>query len=356
MPDSPRIGIIGSGFIVRDVQLVAYRHAGYPVAAISSRNPDHAREVAALHHIPKVHATWQDLIADPEIDVLDIAVPPHAQPEILRFAARHAHKLKGVLAQKPFAMNYREARETYDLCAQAGLRLAVNQNMRYDQSIRALQSLLDARALGDPVLATIEMRAIPHWMPWARQYPRLTLLIMSIHHLDVFRHLFGDPASVYTSVRQDPRSPFPHRDGIALYILEYANGFRAAAWDDVWTGPAREGAAPDIYIKWRVEGADGMARGTIGWPGWPARVPSTIEYTTKADPGRWISPAWPEAWFPDAFEGPIGELLQSIAENREPNVIHARGNLRTMALVEACYRSVDQHRPVALNEILEEKP
>ena len=37
---------------------------------------------------------------------------------------------------------------------------------------------------------------------------------------------------------------------------------RASAWDDVWAGPAREGAAADVYIKWRVEGTDGMAQGT----------------------------------------------------------------------------------------------
>ena len=109
---------------------------------------------------------------------------------------------------------------------------------------------------------------------------------MSIHHLDCFRFLFGDPESVYVSARTDPRTQFPHRDGIVLYILEYANGMRASAWDDVWAGPAREGAAADFYIKWRVEGTDGLAQGTIGWPGYPNAVPSTIEFTTAGNPGR----------------------------------------------------------------------
>jgi hypothetical protein len=42
-------------------------------------------------------------------------------------------------------------------------------------------------------------------------------------------------------------------DCINLYILEYDNGCRAASWDDVWTGPSREGCAADIAIRWRVE-------------------------------------------------------------------------------------------------------
>ena len=142
-------------------------------------------------------------------------------------------------------------------CERAGVRFCVNQNMRYDHSIRALKTVLRRGYLGEPVLATVDMRAIPHWQPWAKDYGKVTLAFMSIHHLDSFRYLFGDPEFVYASARHDPRLDFPHRDGIVLYILEYANGMRAAAWDDTWTGPAREGGASDIYIKWRVEGTDG---------------------------------------------------------------------------------------------------
>jgi predicted dehydrogenase len=349
-----RIGAIGAGFIMRDVQLVAYANAGYNVVGIAARRREQARETAELRNIPRVYTDWRELIADPTIEVLDIAVPPHVQPEILLEAARSARHLKGILAQKPLAANYRQAHEVVVACTAAGLRVAVNQNMRYDQSIRALKTILDRGWLGEPVLATIEMRAIPHWMPWARLQMGLTLFIMSIHHLDVFRFLFGDPETVYASARTDPRTKFPHRDGIALYILEYANGFRASAWDDVWAGPAREGVAPDIYIKWRVEGTDGLAQGTIGWPGYPNAVPSTIQFASRQHPGVWIAPKWNEVWFPDAFEGTMGELLASIAENRTP-AHHARDNLKTMALVEACYHSLDEHRPVRLDEITEAK-
>ncbi len=348
-----RIGVIGAGFIVRDVQLVAYANAGYNVQAIASADPQQAREVAERHGIPRVYDTWRELAADPSIEVVDLAVPPGEQPAILKELPRIGPHLKGVLAQKPLALDYAQSKEAVQAFDGTGITLSVNQNMRYDQSIRALKSLLTSGRLGEPVLATIEMRAIPHWQPWSRDYGRLTLLIMSIHHLDAFRYLFGDPESVYASVRTDPRTKFPHRDGIPLYILEYANGLRASAWDDVWAGPAREGAASDIYIKWRVEGTEGMAWGTIGWPSYPDATPSTIHFTTTREPGVWFSPQWKEVWFPDAFEGTMGQLLTAIATGAEPAVT-ARDNLRTMALVEACYRSIDDHRPVRLEEIMSE--
>jgi predicted dehydrogenase len=192
-------------------------------------------------------------------------------------------------------------------------------------------------------------------MPWQQRQGWVTLRIMSIHHLDTFRYLFGDPVRVYASVRKDPRTlkKFDHDDGIAMYILEYENGFRAMSCDDVWAVPdgveARKGAS-DIGIHWRVEGTQGLARGTIGWPEYPSPTPSTIDFATSLSPGMWYQPRWKEVWFPDAFAGTMAQLLCALEEGREPE-IGGEDNLRTMALVEACYRSAKQKKAVTLASI-----
>src|SRR5262245_65823768 len=82
-----RIGCLGAGFIMRDCHLVAYRNAGFNPVAIASRNPDNAREVAKRHDIPTVHPNADALLADKSIEVLDIAVPPDLQPEMILRAA-----------------------------------------------------------------------------------------------------------------------------------------------------------------------------------------------------------------------------------------------------------------------------
>jgi len=350
---SPGIGCIGSGFIMADCQLVAYRDAGFNPVAIASRTPQHAKAVADRHQIARVYDDYRELLKDRTVQVLDIAVPPDVQLDVVREAAKHSDHIKGILAQKPLGVNLAQAKEIVALCRDARIKLAVNQNMRFDHSIRALKDLLTRGELGEPVLATIEMRAIPHWMPWQERLGWVTLRIMSIHHLDTFRFLFGESERVFCSIRPDPRTAktFAHEDGICLYILEYANGLRASSCDDVWAGPSKEGAAGDIYIKWRVEGTQGLARGTIGWPGYPARTPSTIDYTTTSLAGRWISPRWEEAWFPDAFSGPMASLLRAIEQNTEPE-ISGQDNLKTMALVEACYLSAKEHRAISSAELL----
>lgn len=345
------IGCIGSGFIMRDVQMVAYNDAGLNIVAVASRTPANAQSCADANDIQTVYNTWQELLDDERVEILDIAFPPDKQLEIVREAVKRDH-IKGILAQKPVAMNYAEARELVELCREAGVVLSINQNMRYDQSMRALKSLLDQGALGRPVLATIEMRAIPHWQPFLVDYDRLTLLNMSIHHLDVFRFLFGDPERVYASVTQDPRTAFEHTDGVALYILEYENGFRASAWDDVWTGPVREGAAGDIYIKWRVEGTDGVAQGTIGWPKYgDSDSQSTLRYSTKAEPNTWITPSWPEKWFPNAFIGPMAQLINAV-QSGDPLELTGEDNLKTMALIDAAYESAETHNSVRIADMM----
>src|SRR5438105_14651505 len=207
-----RIGCIGAGFIMRDCHLAAYRQAGFNPVAIASRDVAHASQVADAHGIPRCHATVSELLADQTIEVLDIAVPPDVQPGVIRQAVQHGDHIRGILAQKPLAMSYREANECVELCAKAGIALGVNQNMRYDQSVRALKDILTRGWLGEPVLGTIEMRAIPHWTPWSETLHSLCTFVMSIHHLDTFRYWFGTPDRVLASTRPDPRTCFRHSD------------------------------------------------------------------------------------------------------------------------------------------------
>ena len=331
-----------------DCHLVSYRNAGFNPIAIASRTPEHAEACAQRHGIPKVYRTWREMLQDDSLEILDIAYPPDQQLEIVQEAVK-CKNLRGILCQKPIEMSLENAREIVRLGEENGKVIAVNSNMRCDQSMRALKYLLDTKELGDPVLATIEMRAIPHWQEFLKQYDKLEIFGMGIHHVDSFRFLFGDPAEITCVCRTDPRSKFPHVDGITQYTFKYENDFMATSLDDVWAWP-EDPCEKDIYIRWRVEGTEGMAEGTIGWPMYPDRCPSTIRFTSKRHPA-WVAPKWDTVWFPDAFEGTMSGLLRAVEQGTEPE-ISARDNVRTIACVEACYRSIREKRTVALKELL----
>lgn len=346
-----KIGCIGAGFIMKDCQIPAYKSAGFNVACIASRSVDKTREVASVHNIPNVFNSIDEMLEKGDFEILDIAVPPEAQPEIIMKALERSKKLRGILAQKPLAMDLDTAKKLVNASRQKSVTLSVNQNMRFDQSIRVAKTLLNSGKLGDIVLATIEMRAIPHWMPWAQGLKSLSTFIMSIHHLDTFRYWFGTPDRVFASTTKDPRTKFSHSDGINLYILEYESGTRASSWDDVWTGPAKEGAGDDIYIRWRIEGTLGLAKGTIGWPKYPEKSTSTLEFTTIDDNGKWHSPKWAEVWFPDAFIGTMAQLLRAVESGTEPE-ISGTDNLQTISLCEAVMISASTHQAINPSTII----
>jgi predicted dehydrogenase len=343
---SHRIGCVGAGAIMADQHLAAYREAGFPVVAIASRTAANARAVAERYGIETVHDTVDELLADSRVEILDIAFPPDQQPAIIRAALAQPH-IAAVLAQKPLALDLEEAIALRDEAAAAGKILSVNQNMRYDQSIRVLKQLLDAGDLGEPVFAQIDMHAVPHWQGFLEGYDRLTLANMSVHHLDALRHLFGEPSEISTVVRKDPRTEFEHEDGIVVSTLRFPGDVLALSVEDVWGGPREEGFDDDFYIRWRVEGTAGIAQGTIGWP---HGVPSTIRYASRhATGGAWVEPSWGTHWFPHAFIG-VMEQVQHAVETRSEPELSVADNVRTMALIEAGYRSIAEKRPVRLDE------
>jgi predicted dehydrogenase len=342
-----KIGCIGAGMIMAECHLAAYKDARFPVVAIASRTKANADKVAKRWGIPKVHTTPENLIRDETIEILDIAYPPDQQPALIKLALEQKH-IKAVLAQKPLALSVNDAVELRDAAAKSGKILSVNQNMRYDQSMRVLKQIIESSALGDIVFAEIDMHAIPHWQGFLEDYDRLTLSNMSVHHLDVLRFLFGDPDEITTLTRQDPRTKFKHSDGITVSTLRFPSGVLALSVEDVWSGPRQGGYKDDQQINWRVEGTAGVAKGTIGWPTGAA---STLSYaSTKTTGGDWVTPTWDSMWFPHAFIG-VMEQLQHAVKSGEPPALSVADNVKTMALVEAGYRSIDQGRTIKLSEV-----
>ncbi|WP_417434649.1 Gfo/Idh/MocA family protein [Hoeflea sp.] len=341
------IGCIGAGMIMAECHLAAYAEAGFNVAAIASRTRSKAQAVADRWNIATVHDTPEQLIADPAVEIVDIAYPPDLQPALIRKALA-APNVKAVLAQKPLALSLDEAKALRDEAAAAGKILSVNQNMRYDQSMRVLKQIIDAGDIGEIVFAQIDMHAIPHWQGFLEGYDRLTLSNMSVHHLDALRFLFGDPEEITSLTRPDPRTGFAHTDGIVVSTLRFPSGAVAVSLEDVWSGPRAEGYEDDQHIGWRVEGTEGVAKGTIGWP---TGAPSTLSYASqKATAGKWVTPQWQTMWFPHAFIG-VMEQLQHAVKTGTPPALSVADNVRTMALVEAAYQSIEERRTVRLSEI-----
>jgi predicted dehydrogenase len=114
--DRVRIGTLGAARITPGALIKpARRLQDAEVVAVAARNPSRAEKFARKHGIPKVHATYEDVIADDEVDAIYNPLPNGLHAEwMLKAIAGGKH----VLCEKPFTANAGEA-ETVAAAADA---------------------------------------------------------------------------------------------------------------------------------------------------------------------------------------------------------------------------------------------
>ncbi len=333
------VAVVGAGQIVEFAHLPAYRALGIPVAGVWARDAARAAALAAQAPGARAYASLDELLADSRVRIVDVAVTAAAQPEIALRALRAG---KHLLCQKPFATSLEPAREIVAEAAARGLRVAVNQNMRWEPTIEQVKARIEDGRLGRPVAAFVEVNVPGGWPPpehWLAREPRMLGLYEAVHTLDAARFLFGEPARVTARAIADPRQQVAGDSWVAAW-LEWDDG-PFMTFSERWAN-----AAGDVVATVRVEGTRGAVRGRMGnFDDYPNPVPHVVEAIDYAD-GRWQVVEAERSWIPEGFRGPVAELIHAIEEGREPSVSGA-DNLRTLALVEAVYRSSETLRTVA---------
>lgn len=325
----PTIGLIGCGNITAD-HLSAYRRAGYRVVALcdlSLEKAEHRRQ--EFYPEASVTTDYQELLANDQIEVVDVATHPVSRPTIIEDALRAG---KHVLSQKPFVLDLGVGERLAALADEQGVRLAVNQNGRWAPHFSYMRQAVATGLLGE--LAGVHFGV--HWdHNWVlgtefENVRHLILYDFAIHWFDMLTCLMGDrkPKRVFASfTRSVGQQARPALLGQAL--VEYDGAQATLAFD----GDARYGALDVSYLT--------GTRGTIISQGLDTNHQELTLYTAEGH----ASPQLEGTWFPDAFGATMGELLRAIEEKREPTN-SARNNLRSLALCFAAVASAETHKPV----------
>jgi predicted dehydrogenase len=343
VPDGHKlpIAIVGAGEIADLAHLPAYKAHGLDVVGITDLDQDRAKQVAERHGIPKVYASGEELVADADVAVVDIAVFPWAQFEI---AIRMLDAGKDLLCQKPISYDYDEA-ERLVSCANAKQRvMAVNQQMRFSESVAATKAMIDQGWIGEPFEVSWDFHVYTPWeaWDWVTNLPRLDLNQFSIHPLDSTRFLIGDPEFVYGTQAREPGQP-QKGETRTISVLEYAGDTRA------FVRAFHKNRCGDPRAEFRVDGTEGSIRGTIGLMyDYPKGRADTLELNSRVIPtDGWLSYPVMSRWIPAAFIGPMASLLKAIATGTAP-ATDANDNLKTLQILRALYRSGEEHVVVRL--------
>ena len=340
------IGFIGTGGIVQYGHIPAYRKAKFNIVACYDLNPVVARKVAAEFGIPKVYETIDEMLKDPAVHIIDMAVPPWDQ---LKVVTQVAAAGKHMLCQKPLSDTFSEAVKIVEIGKKAGVKQAINQQMRWDAGIRASKNLIEQGVIGQPTDVQVHVSVATPWhmWPWLAAVPRLEVMFHSIHYLDALRYLFGEPEWVTSRHTRYPNQGVVKGETKTITVLDYVSGLQSL----VSVNHYNEYAEP--HATFRFIGTEGAIDGTIGLMyNYPKGRPDTLEITSKKfGKGVKITPTLDEMWIPDAFVGPMASLMESIETNSQPKDNSTEDNLNTLRIINAAYLSAAENRSVRPIEI-----
>lgn len=335
----PGVGLIGCGDIARTWHLPAYRAYGVDVAGVYDPALQATAGIReAFPFVRRVHASLDELLADPEVEIVDIATRPDVRPALIHRAVEAG---RHVLAQKPLALDSRAAREVVEEAERRGVRVAVNQNGRWAPPWRVATLLIEQGAIGDVVSVThlLDRPLPPLQGTHFDELEHFVLYDYSVHWIDICRcWLDGRPvAAVRARDYRTPDQPAEARSPWGAWIeIEYADGANALI-RCVGDARTRRPSCP----FW-VHGTEGTIRGSV------LLGSDFVELERNGVVSRYVLEG---AWYPDGFAGTLGELVSAIAEEREP-FNSARHNLLSLRMTLAACRSAEEgSRAVALEEL-----
>ena len=143
--DSLKVGLVGTGFI-GPVHLEALRRINIHVKGVAEATPELSEAKAKELDLAVAYPSFDNMLADPEIDVVHLAVPnylhyPYAKEALL--AGKH------VVCEKPLAMNTDQSAELVELAKQTKRVNAVNYNIRFYPMVQQVKSMVQNNELGD---------------------------------------------------------------------------------------------------------------------------------------------------------------------------------------------------------------
>ena len=192
-----RWGILAPGGIARAFAYAVRTHTGQQLVAAGSRSWQRAQAFADEFEIPRAYGSYQELVDDPEVDIVYVSSPhsEHRDHALLAISAG-----KHVLVEKAFTQNAAQAKEVFDAAAAAGVVALEAMWSRYLPHYDVIRQLLADGALGDLVTVTADHGQYFDFDPNFRLFnPQLAggaLLDLGIYPISFASFVQGPPTAV----------------------------------------------------------------------------------------------------------------------------------------------------------------
>jgi len=236
------VGIVGYGMMGK-AHSYGYRVApmlyqlpvDINVVAIAGRDAKGVENAANNYQIPRWTTRWQDLVEDPNIDVIDICTPPLTHSEIAIAAAKAG---KAIICEKPLAITYAEAAAAAKAVADAKVPNAIGFNYRRLPAVSLMKKMIDDGDIGEVILwrctwLTDEFAdpATPFDWRFDRKIGGSTIADLGCHVIDLALWMVGNinrvnaHSTTFTKFRSSPEGPKEVTvDEASSLFLDFASG------------------------------------------------------------------------------------------------------------------------------------
>ncbi len=329
------IGIIGCGSIVQNAHMAAYRACGYRAVACCDIKQEAVDAMRKQHGIEKAGTDINMVLDDPAVEIVDLGVHANQRrPLVEKIAAAGKH----VFSQKPFAMNFADAREMVEICAKAGVTLMINQQSRWAPAHKAVRLIIDSGVLGHVYSVMHVMRSFQDVAgSWYAALENFNIVDHGIHYIDLSRYFTGrTPVRVKCTTT---RMPGQNAVSPMIYTIacEYEPG--ADIMSTLHFNNIIQTPQAHSYF-WHIDGSQGSLIATH----------QELTLSLKDEPRHKQVFRIEGSWFPDAFGGAMGEMMLALTEKREPTT-SGRDNLNSVKIAYAAVKSSNEGRAVELSEI-----
>ena len=192
--DKLHVGIIGCGRIAGTMAETLMKMDSVVSYAAASRDKEKAAAFASKYGFQKTYGSYQELAADPNVDLVYIAVPHSHHAECARLCLENG---RSVLCEKSFTVNAREAESVISLAHKKHLLITEAMWVRYIPLVRTLREVLSSGIIGELSMCTANLHYV------IDDKPRLTdpdlaggaLLDVGVYALTFASIVFGDDVS-----------------------------------------------------------------------------------------------------------------------------------------------------------------
>lgn len=233
-----KMGILGAGGIAGTMAGTIREMPQVTSWAVASRSLEKAEKFAEKYGFEKAYGSYEELVSDPELDLIYIATPHSHHYEHIRLCLEHG---KNVLAEKSFTQNAAQAKEVLAMAEEKGLLLTEAIWTRYMPMRKKLDEILASGVIGRPssLYATLSYPIMEKERIHEPSLAGGALLDIGVYPINFASMVFGDDVK---EVKATAVLTEKGVDGIMQITLIYQDGKMAVLHADANAASNREGA------------------------------------------------------------------------------------------------------------------